>query len=108
LEINFLPFYILPFLLPFIRMQFLPLLAESVGAFLLLTSILFTGNWLVIGLTLAGVVYLTGNISGGHINPAVSIAMYLKGAINASECVGYSLSQILGAVAALCVFKQVA
>jgi aquaporin Z len=89
-------------------MQFLALLAESVGTFLLLTSILFTGNWLVIGLTLAGVIYMTGNISGGHINPAVSIAMYLKGSINASECVGYSLSQVLGAVFALFVFKQLA
>lgn len=89
-------------------MQFLALLAESVGTFLLLTSILFTGNWLVIGLTLSGVIYMIGNISGGHINPAVSIAMYLKGAINASECVGYSLSQVLGAVFALFVFKQLA
>ena len=89
-------------------MQFLALLAESVGTFLRLTSILFTGNWLVIGLTLSGVIYMIGNISGGHINPAVSIAMYLKGAINASECVGYSLSQVLGAVFALFVFKQLA
>jgi glycerol uptake facilitator-like aquaporin len=39
------------------------------------------------------------------MNPAVSIAMYLKGAIDASECLGYSLSQIFGAVIALYTYK---
>ena len=86
-------------------MKLLALLSECVGTFLLLTSILFTGNWLIIGLTLAGVLYITGNTSGGHMNPAVSVAMYLKGAINASECLGYSLSQILGSVIALYTYQ---
>jgi len=89
-------------------MKFLGLLSECVGTFLLLTSILFTGNWLIIGLTLAGIIYITGNISGGHMNPAVSVVMYLKGSMDAAECVGYSLSQILGAVIALYTFKTFA
>ena len=42
------------------------------------------------------------------MNPAVSVAMYLKGAIDASECVGYSLSQVLGSVIALYAFKTFA
>jgi aquaporin Z len=82
-------------------MKVLALLSECVGTFLLVTSILFTGNWLIIGLTLAGVIYITGNTSGGHMNPAVSVVMYMKGAINATQCLGYSLSQILGGVVAL-------
>jgi len=86
-------------------MLFLALVSECVGTFLLVTSILFTGNWLIIGLTLAAVIYITGNISGGHMNPAVSIVMYLKGATNAAECLGYSLSQILGGVVALYTYK---
>jgi aquaporin Z len=89
-------------------MKLLGLLSECVGTFLLLTSILFTGNWLIIGLTLAGVIYITGNVSGGHMNPAVSVVMYLKGAINASECLGYSLSQVLGGVIALYTYKTFA
>lgn len=89
-------------------MKLLGLLSECVGTFLLLTSILFTGNWLIIGLTLAGVIYITGNVSGGHMNPAVSVVMYLKGAINASECLGYSLSQVLGAIIALYTYKTFA
>jgi aquaporin Z len=89
-------------------MKFLGLVSECVGTFLFVTSILFTSNWLIIGLTLAGIIYVTGNISGGHMNPAVSVVMYLKGAIDASECVGYSLSQVLGAVIALYTFKTFA
>ena len=87
-------------------MKLLALLSECVGTFLLLTSIFFTGHWLIIGLTLAGVIYITGNTSGGHMNPAVSVAMYLKGAINASECIGYSLSQVLGAAIALYTYQS--
>jgi aquaporin Z len=86
-------------------MKFLAMVSECVGTFLLMTSILFTGHWLVIGLTLAGIIYITGNISGGHMNPAVSIAMVLKGSMDASECIAYSFSQILGSVLALLAFK---
>jgi aquaporin Z len=87
-------------------MKLLALLSECVGTFLLLTSILFTGNWLIIGLTLAGVIYITGNVSGGHMNPAVSVVMYLKGAINGTECLSYSLSQVVGAVIALYAYQK--
>ena len=89
-------------------MKLLALLSECVGTFLLMTSILFTGHWLIIGLTLAGVIYITGNTSGGHMNPAVSVAMYMKGAINASQCLGYSLSQVLGAAIALYTYQTFA
>ena len=77
-------------------MKFLALVSEGTGTFLLLTSILFTGHWLIIGLTLAGIIYITGNLSGGHMNPAVSLAMYFKGAMNGYELVAYSLSQFVG------------
>jgi aquaporin Z len=81
-------------------MNYLSLAAEFLGTFLLLTVIFFTGNWLAIGTTLAGVVYVIGNVSGGHVNPAVSVAMFLNGSINATELLSYATVQILGAVAA--------
>ena len=87
-------------------MKYLALVSEGTGTFLLLTSILFTGHWLIIGLTLAGIIYITGNVSGGHMNPAVSLAMYLKGAISGYECAGYSLAQFIGAAVGLLVFKH--
>jgi glycerol uptake facilitator-like aquaporin len=81
-------------------MLFLPLVAEFLGTFLLLTVIFFTGNWLAIGLTLAGIVFVIGNVSGGHVNPAVSLAMFLKGSMNATELASYAAVQCAGAAAA--------
>ena len=78
-----------------------PLFAEFLGTFALLLSIIFTGNWLMIGLTLALVVYAIGGISGGHVNPAVSFAMYMKGTLSMTEFLQYSVVQLLGAFAAL-------
>jgi len=88
-------------------MKFLALAAEFVGTFALLTAILFTGNWLAIGMTLAGIILIIGETSGGHVNPAVSVAMYLKGAISVSELLAYSLAQCAGAASALAVFKTI-
>ena len=89
-------------------MKLLALAAEFTGAFALLTAILFTGNWLAIGLTLAGIILIVGETSGGHINPAVSFAMYLKGAISVTEFVSYSVAQCAGAASALAVYKAIA
>ena len=86
-------------------MKLLALAAEFTGAFALLTAILFTGNWLAIGLTLAAVILIVGETSGGHINPAVSFAMFLKGAISVTELVSYSVAQCAGAASALAVFR---
>ena len=86
----------------------LALAAEFVGTFALLTAILFTGNWLAIGMTLAGVILIIGETSGGHINPAVSFAMFLKGAISATELISYSVAQCAGAASALAVYKSIA
>ena len=89
-------------------MNFLNLLAEFLGTFLLLISILATGNALVIGLTLALIIFCIGSLSGGHVNPAVSLAMFVNGALSASELAGYIVSQALGGVAAVYVFRALA
>jgi aquaporin Z len=84
------------------------LFAEFVGTFALLSAILFTGSWLWIGAALALVVYAIGGISGGHVNPAVSFAMYMKGAISMNEFFMYSLVQLAGAFAALYTYRALA
>ena len=89
-------------------MDFLPLVAEFFGTFLLLMSIFATGNALIIGLTLALNVYLLGGISGSHVNPAVSVAMLLKGAISPTEFVTYSLVQMAGAASAWYAYSALA
>ena len=86
----------------------LPLLAEFLGTFLLLMSILATGNAFIIGGTLTGIVLLLGGVSGAHVNPAVSVAMLLKGAISGTEFITYSLVQCAGAAAAWYAYQVLA
>jgi aquaporin Z len=90
------------------RMLFLPLVAEFFGTFLLLMAILVTGNPLVIGATLALDVFLLGGVSGAHVNPAVSVAMLLKGAISSTEFVVYSIVQCAGGAAAWYAYQALA
>ena len=51
------------------------------------------------GLTIVGMAYCVGNISGCHINPAVSLGVLMSGGMNVSEFIGYVISQCLGALA---------
>jgi aquaporin Z len=89
-------------------MNMLALVAEFFGTFLLLMSIFVTGNAFVIGGTLALIVLLLGGVSGAHVNPAVSVAMLLKGAISSTEFVTYSIVQCGGAAAAWYAYKTLA
>ena len=54
---------------------------------------------LAFGLTIVAMAYAIGNISGCHINPAVSLGVLLTGGMNAKEFVGYVVSQCVGALA---------
>lgn len=60
------------------------------GADLIATSLAF-------GLAVVAMAYAIGDISGCHINPAVSLAMLITKKINFKQFVGYALAQILGA-----------
>ena len=53
---------------------------------------------LAFGLTIVGMAYCVGNISGCHINPAVSLAVFMTGGMTASELIGYIISQCIGAL----------
>lgn len=55
------------------------------------------GIGLCFGLVLLCLVYCIGNISGCHVNPAVSFAMFLSGRMKAGEMVGYVVAQLIGA-----------
>jgi aquaporin Z len=81
-------------------------LVEFLGAVFFIYVILATGNPLAIGATLALVILLTSPISGGHINPAVTITMAAAGKITTSEVVPYCVAQILGGLVALELYKR--
>lgn len=55
------------------------------------------GIGLCFGLVLICLCYCLGNISGCHVNPAVSLAMLFAGRMKAGECVGYIAAQLVGA-----------
>ena len=54
---------------------------------------------LAFGLVIVAMAYSIGNISGCHINPAVSLAMFINKKISGREFVGYLIAQFAGAVA---------
>lgn len=51
------------------------------------------------GLVIVGMAYCIGNISGCHINPAVSLGVLISGGMKITEFIGYVISQCLGAFA---------
>lgn len=55
---------------------------------------------LAIGSVLMVLVYAGGHVSGGHYNPAVTLAVWLRGRCPAADVPAYWISQILGALAA--------
>jgi aquaporin Z len=83
----------------------LPLIGEFLGTFLFVMSVLVTGNPFVIGGVLALVVWLLSKTSGGHLNPAVSLAFYLKGSLSNMEYIGYMIVQFIAGAAALYTYK---
>lgn len=64
----------------------------AAGSGYLLTALAF-------GLSIVAMAYSIGNISGCHINPAVSIAVYLNGGMDKKDLPGYIIAQCLGALA---------
>ena len=59
----------------------------------------YVATALAFGLVIVAMAYSIGNVSGCHINPAVSIAMLVSGKMTAKEFFAYIVSQFLGALA---------
>jgi aquaporin Z len=85
------------------------LIAEFLGTLLFVLSILASGgNPLFIGLTLAVIIIFAAKTSGGHVNPAVSVAMYLRKKMSMNDLVGYVAAQLLGGATSVYLFKMLA
>jgi aquaporin Z len=96
-------------------------LAELVGTFLFMTigysSFAAFGaasapGLLVVpfsfGLGLLAAIFAVGHISGGHFNPAVTVAAVLDKRTSTQDAIGYILAQVVGAVAAAAIVFVVA
>jgi aquaporin Z len=84
-------------------------LTELVGTFFLMLTIGSTvlppndsGPMapLAIGAVLMAMVFAGGHVSGAHYNPAVTLAVFLRGKAGGGDAVGYVVAQVAGAAAA--------
>jgi aquaporin Z len=76
-------------------------ITEFIGTLFLVLSVgLSGGNPLAIGATLMVMIYAGGHISGGHYNPAVTLAVFVRGKINLNEALFYMGCQLTGALIA--------
>ena len=57
------------------------------------------------GLVIVGMAYCVGNVSGCHINPAVSLAVLISGRMPVSEFFFYVIAQVLGAISGAACLK---
>jgi aquaporin Z len=84
--------------------------AELIGTFVLVfggcgaavlagDKIGFLGVSFAFGLSLLAMVYTIGHISGCHINPAVTLGLFLSGKFESKHLLGYWIAQILGGIA---------
>jgi len=88
-------------------------LVELIGTFFLVftvgCAVLMPSNGIIpaiaIGFALMIMVYAGGHISGGHYNPAVSLAAAIRGALPFKELAPYMGAQVLGGVIAMSVVR---
>ena len=66
------------------------------------------GIALAFGLAIVAIAYGVGPVSGGHVNPAVSLAVFIAGRMSAREMGLYWLAQIIGAVLGAAVLGLIA
>lgn len=81
-------------------------LAEFLGTMFLMYIIIATGNPLAIGAALALAILMTVNISGGYVNPAVTISMAAAGKLEVNEIIPYVLAQVFGALVAVQIYLR--
>jgi aquaporin Z len=89
-------------------MQMRKLVVEAIGTFFLVLTVgmvvIDPGAGamgpIAIGAVLMVMVYAGGHISGAHYNPAVTLAVFIRGKATGSDVVGYWVAQIIGAALA--------
>jgi aquaporin Z len=69
------------------------LASSGSGAFTVAVALAF-------GLALLAAIYAVGHVTGGHFNPAVTLAAWLDKRINMTDAIGYWIGQIIGALLA--------
>jgi aquaporin Z len=68
----------------------------------------FAGVALAFGLTVLTMAYAIGHISGAHLNPAVTIGLFIGGRFSSKDIVPYVVAQLAGAITAAFVLSLIA
>ena len=75
-------------------------ITEFIGTFFLVLVVALTGNAAAIGVVLMVMIFAGGHISGGYYNPAVTLAVLIRGKVTAYDAGVYIIVQLLAAVVA--------
>lgn len=91
--------YVAEFIGTFVLVLFACGTAAAVGCSTMDANTAYIITALAFGLVIVAMAYSVGNISGCHINPAVSIAMLIDGRMSVKDFFGYVVAQCLGGIA---------
>ena len=80
---------------------------ELIGTFFLTVAISLTGNPIAIGLMLMAMIYVGGHVSGGHYNPAISLAVWMRGKLHTNDLACYVVAQTVGALLGVWLFTMI-
>src|SRR5215470_14299699 len=80
-------------------------ITEFIGTFFLVLVVALTGNAAAIGVVLMVMIFAGGHLSGAHYNPAVTLAVLMRGKVSAYDAGVYMIVQLLAAVVAALVAK---
>ncbi len=98
-------------------MNWKPVSAEFLGTFFLVffgvtSFISMAGNdmllegTITLGLTLFVLVHILGPVSGCHLNPAITLPVFMSGKMKQDETIAYIVAQIVGAMLGFVLFKE--
>ena len=98
-------------------MNWKPVSAEFLGTFFLVffgvtSFISMSGNDMLLegtvtlGLTLFVLVHILGPVSGCHLNPAITLPVFMSGKMKQDETIAYIVAQIVGATLGFVLFKE--
>ena len=98
-------------------MNWKPVGAEFLGTFFLVffgvtSFISMSGNdmllegTITLGLTLFVLVHILGPVSGCHLNPAITLPVFMSGKMKQDETIAYIVAQIVGATLGFILFKE--
>ena len=81
-------------------------LIEFFGSAVVVYVLLTTKNVFAVGATYVLAMLVSGRFSGGYMNPAATIALVAAGSVSANELIPFVVSQVLGGLVALELFRR--